>query len=282
MLPQTQNVNPSFNIQSPKIYTEAAKLVIEAGPMGISFTILNTGNCFQAVVIYSFPNKLTEAEINEELQEILNTEPLLKKQYKEKQLIWCFPESILVPPALFEKENSSEMLNLVYGDAKKTSLQHDFLYKHNLHNAYRVPRHTGQIISGSLPSVPQSHQYSLLVNRGQKEGNRLFVLFYTGSLTLMLHKEDRLQVIQHFPFHTPEDTVFHLLNVCRAFDVAPDEVRLCLSGLIDKKSNLYAAIYKYFLDISFDEIPAGYTTAEELKPYPPHFFSHLFYEAICV
>lgn len=275
-------MNPSFNIQSPRIYTEAAKLVIEAGPTGISFTILNTGNCFQAVVIYSFPNKLTEAEINEELQEILKAEPLLKNQYREKQLIWNFAESILIPPSLFDKENSNGMLNLVYGDARKTALHHDFLYRHNLHNIFRIPQHTNNLFGESLPAVPQSHQYSLLVNRIENGRDTLFVLFYTGSFTLMLCREGKLQVIQQFCFQTPEDIVFHLLNVCKSFDVLPDTLQLCLSGMVDKKSNLYAAIYKYFLHISFDEIPSGYTVAEELKTWPPHFFSNLFFQAVCV
>lgn len=282
MSPQTQKVNPSFNIQAPKIYTESAKLVIEAGSMGISFTILNTGDCFQAVVMYSFPNKLTETEVNEELQEILHTEPLLKKQYKEIHLIWCYPEAVLVPPQYFEKENSTAMLNLVFGDTGNAVLHHDFLYKHNLHNVYRVPQAASDIMENIFPAVPQSHQYSLLVDRVMKGGNELFVLFYTGTLTAMLCKEGKLQAIQNFNYNTPDDIVFHLLNICRAFEVAPETARLCLSGMVDKRSNLYAAVYKYFLDIEFDSIPAHFTIAEELKSSPPHFFSHLFYQAICV
>lgn len=282
MSPQIQNVIPSFNIQAPKIYTGSAKLVIEAGPMGILFTILNTGDCFQAVLVYSFPNKLTEAEVNEEMQETLNTDPLLKKQYREIHLIWCFPESILVPPDLFDREKSPAMLDLVFGDARKTKIAHDFLYKHNLYNVYRVPESTAAAFEAKFPSVPQTHQYSLLVDRMRKEGNELFVLFYTGSFTAMLCKEGKLQVIQNFIYNTPDDIVFHLLNVCKAFDVSPDSARLCLNGMVDKKSNLYAAIYKYFLHIEFDSTPANFTVAEELKNQPAHFFSHLFYQAICV
>jgi len=250
--------------------------------MGISFTILNTGDCFQAVQMYSFPNKLTEAEVNEEMQETLGTDPLLKRQYKEIHLIWCFPESILVPPELFDREDSQAMLNLVFGDTRETTISHDFLYKHNLYNVYRVPESMAKIFADKLPAVPQTHQYSLLVDRVRKGGNEFFVLFYTGSLTVMLCKEGNLQAIQNFIYNTPDDIIFHLLNVCKSFEVAPDSARLCLSGMVDKKSNLYAAIYKYFLHIEFDSMPANFTVAEELKSQPPHFFSHLFYQAICV
>ena len=282
MSPQIQNVNPSFNIQAPKIYTNPAQLFIEAGPMGISFVILNTGDCFQAVVMYTFPNKLTEAEVNEELEDILKGEPLMKKQYKKIHIIWTYPESILVPPDLFDRDNNAAMLNLVFGDVVKGNVQHEFLYKHNLHNTYRVPGSAAKIFEELLPSATQSHQYSLLVDQLRKGGNELFVLFYTGSLTLMLCKDDKLQVIRNFTYNTPEDIIYHLLNVCRSFDVEPEAAKLRLSGMVDKRSNLYAAVHKYFLQIEFENLPANFTVAEELKSQPPHFFSHLFYQALCV
>lgn len=275
-------MNPSFNIQAPKIYTESAELFIEAGPPGISFVVLNTGDCFQAVVAYSFPNKMNEAEVQEELEEILGTEPLLKRAFKRTHIIWTYPESILVPPELFDRDHSKEMLDLVFGDLHKGPVFHDFLYKHNLHNTHRVPQPVLDLVERRLHSSTQRHQYSLLVDRVKTGGNELFIVFYTGSLTLMLCKEDRLQLIRNFNYNTPEDVAYHLLNVCEAFEVEPGSAKLYLSGMVDKKSNLYASIYKYFLNIEFDRVPPNHTLAEELKAQPPHFFSHLFYQALCV
>ncbi len=275
-------MNPSFNLQAPKIYTESADLFIEAGPSGISFVVLNTGDCFQAVVSYSFPNKMPEAEVQEELEEILQTEPLLKRSYRRTHIIWTYPESILVPPELFDRENSKEMLGLVFGDLRHGSIFHDFLYKHNLHNTHRIPDAALQLFESRLHPSTQRHQYSLLVDRMKNGGNELFIVFYTGSMTLMLCKEGKLQLIRNFNYNTPEDVAYHLLNVCRNFDVEPASARLYLSGMVDKKSNLYAAVYKYFLNIEFDNIPVNHTVAEEIKAQPPHFFSHLFYQALCV
>lgn len=277
-----QNVNPSFNIQAPGIYTESAELFAEAGPMGISFAILNTGNCFQAVVSYPFTNKMTEAQVNEGLSEILQQESLLKQQYHKKHIFWAYPESILVPPEFLQEENAGEMLNLVYGDAKKNILKTDFLYRHNLHNLYRVPENHYLGFMGLLPYAAQSHQYSLMANRQMKGGDELFINFYSNSFTLMLYKESKLQLIQNFTYSSPDDCAYHLLHVCKNFEVRPDTVKLCISGLIDKKSNLYAGIYKYFLHIEFDSLPAGYTYAEEINDYPPHYFSNLFALAACV
>ena len=182
-----QQVNPSFNIQNTGIYTEAAQLFVEAGPMGISLVILNTGNCFQAVVTYSFYNKMNEFELTERINEILQHDELLQKQFAKTHIIWSYPESILVPPNLVDAGSNNEMLNLVYGDAQKGVIKSDFLYKHNLHNIYRIPETIVECFAGKFPYATQTHQYSLLVNREMNGADELFVVFYTNSLTLMLH-----------------------------------------------------------------------------------------------
>ena len=277
-----QHVNPSFNIQTPGIYSESAELFAEAGPMGISFVILNTGNHFQAVVTYSFSNKLNEWELNEKLKEILQNNELLQRQYKKTHIFWAYPESILVPPELINADNNNQMMNLVYGDAKKGIIKSDFLYKHNLHNIYRIPETIQDLFATKFPYATQTHKYSALVNRELNNGNDLYSIFYSNSLTLMLYKEGKLQVVQNFEYSNPEDTAYHLLNVCKSFEVQTDSVTLHISGMIDEKSNLFAAIYKYLLNIEFDSLPAGFTYAEEIKDHPPHFFSHLFALASCV
>jgi len=64
--------------------------------------------------------------------------------------------------------------------------------------------------------------------------------------------------------------------------VPADSVTVDISGMIDKKSNLFASIYKYFLHIEFDKLPGDFTYYEGIKDHPPHFFSHLFATAACV
>jgi hypothetical protein len=275
-------VNPSFDIQTSTIETETAQLFAEAGPMGISAVILGADNYFKAVVSYACSNKLNRQELTGKLQEILQTENLLTRQYAKTHIFWSFPESILVPAGLVDADKNIEMLDLVYGDLNKGITKSDFLYKHNLHNIYRVPEPVHELFMEHLPYATQTHQYSTMVNREMSEGNHLYAVFYSSSLTLMLSKQDKLQVIQNFIYDNPEDTAYHLLNVCKSFDVQPNKVTLHISGLVDEKSNLYAAIYKYFLLIEFDGLPADFSYSDEIEEHPPHFFAHLFAFASCV
>ncbi len=277
-----QHVNPSFNIQATEIDFETAQLFTEAGPMGFSLVVLAADNCFKAVVIYPFPQGINETEIADKLKEICNSESLLKKQYSRSHNFWAFTESILVPAELMNTDRNLNMLNLVFGDAKQGIIHSDFLYKHNLHNIYRIPEAVIDICSAALPVATQTHLFTALVNRDMPEGNHLFTVFYSNSLTIMLCKDGKLQVIQNFNYTHADDCVFHLLNVCKGFDVQPDSATLHINGMIDEQSGLYAAVYKYFLNIEFDKHPEGYSYDDEIKNHPPHFFSHLFALASCV
>ena len=279
---EMQHVNPSFNIQAPGIDFETAQLFAEAGPMGVSLIILDADNCFKAIVTYAFASGLSDAELAENIKFVCSSENLLQKQYNKTHIFWSFTESILVPAELMNADRNVNMLNLVFGDARQGIIHSDFLYKHNLHNVYRLPDAVADIFAGHLPISTQTHFFSALVNRDMPAGNHLFTVFYNSSLTIVLCKEGKLQVVQNFTYSNADDCVFHLLNVCKGFEVEPDSATLHINGMIDEKSGLYAAIYKYFLNIAFDTLPDDYTYADEIKNHPAHFFSHLFALASCV
>ena len=277
-----KHVNPSFSIQAPKINFGAAQLFAEAGPTGVSLVVLDTDNYFKAVVTYALATGLNDNELTEKLKEIFKSENLLQKQYHKTHIFWSFPESILVPAELMNADRNLNMLNLVFGDAKQGIIRSDFLYKHNLHNVYRIPEAVIDTFSTYLPVATQTHLFSTIVNRNLPQGNHLFTVFYSNSITIMLSREGKLQVVQNFIYNNPADCVFHLLNVCKGFDVQLDSAILHINGMIDVKSGLYEAIYKYFLNIAFDTLPEGYTYHETIKVHPQHFFSHLFGLASCV
>jgi Protein of unknown function (DUF3822) len=272
----------SFNIQAPVTDSSASQLFIEAGPMGISIFVLDADNCFRNVLVYSFPAEMNAGDFTKEMKRIVMTEDLLQKQYRRIDIFWAFPESILVPPEFMDRDTNSEMLDLVYGDANRGEVKNDFLYKHNLHNVYRVPSGIAEIFRSHFASAGQTHQYSLLVDRKKEGEYELHAIFYTNSFTVMLRKDGNLQVVQNFMYGNPADAAYHLLNVCHGFGVAPALVTLHISGLVDERSNLYAAVYNYFLNIRFDELPGSFEYHDEIKAHPHHFFSHLFDMAACV
>ena len=258
-------MNPTFNIVSTGIDTDTSHLLIEAGPAGISFVAEDANGHFPTLIVYAFPFDMNAIGLAKELEEILQKEPLLQKQFKKTDIVWAFPEAILVPNEYMNQDHAGDMLNLVYGDLNAGEMRSDFMFKHNLHCAYRVPQPVADVMSRHFLYANQTHQYSLLPELCAIDGEQLYVIFYNNRLTAMLHKEGSLQVIQSLLYQSPEDAAYHLLNICQSFDMAIDKLLLKFCGMIDEQSNLYTALYKYFINIQFVGMKGDLLTDERIK-----------------
>ena len=280
---ENHTVNPSFNITTVNASALPTHLFINAGRQGISFVELEKeSNTFISVIVYHFAKQPSGEGIAAELNNIFATTFFLQKNFRKVDIIWCFNESILVPSEFFEKNVANEMLDMVYGDAVNGVIKNQLILKHNVYNTYKIPAVIENNIIIKFPHLHQSHQAALLIDFDAEEKDLLYCKFYTDSLTVLLRKNGQLQVIQNFEFTTPEDAVYHLLNVCQSFETDATQTSLTVSGMIDGTSNLYNELYKYFTAINFSSMPDSFNYTDEIKNYPAHYFSHLFATAACV
>ena len=276
-------MNPSFAIRPAVATNTETHLLIEAGPAGISFVVADADHFFSALVSYAFPIDLNNEKLGLIIDGIIQNEALIKRQFKKTDIVWTFPEALLVPNEWMNPAaDGRDMLDLIHGDLNHGEAKSAFMFKHNLHTVYRIPAAVAEVFAKHFLFASQSHQYAVLPDLIANEPNQLYVIFYNNRLTAMLHKENKLQAIQSFSFQNPEDAAFHLLDICRAFDVGPNDVVVKYSGMIEEKSNLFAMVYKYFLTIRSANAPENVAMDEAIKKYPPHFFSHLFATALCV
>lgn len=275
-------MNPSFNIRSADIDSSSSHLFIEAGPAAVSLAVLDDKNCFTAVVVYALQAGDT-GSLAGQLQEILHDESLLQLNYRKTAVIWNFRESSIIPNDWTNRTDNKDLLNLVYGPSDSSATKSDFLFRLNLHNIYRVPESIDTLFRNKFLFASHTHQYSLLPEvAGKEPGDRLWVSFGGGCLTAVLLKDGRFQLVQQFRYSGADDAAYFLLNTCERFGMDPSEVQLQLCGMIDPDSNLYIGIYKYFLNISWFELPDSFDYCAEIREQPAHFFSPLFATAACV
>jgi Protein of unknown function (DUF3822) len=280
---ENQTVNPSFNITTTNTPTDKPILFVQAGSQGISFVQLDTGsNTFTSVKVYHFLKSLTDSAIAEEINTILSAEDLMQQHFKKIYVTWCFDENILVPHEYFDSSNAGKMLELVYGDAMQTAVQNEPVPAHNLHTIYIIPVVVKNVFNTWFPFSIQTHQSSLLINIEKEKKDFTYCNFYHNYFTTVLRKKGQLQAIQNFEFNTPEDAIYHLLNICQSFETDATQAILTVSGMVDADSNLYTELHKYFLQINFADLPDNFKYTDEIKNYPVHYFSHLFATAICV
>ena len=280
---ENQTVTPSFNISPPHNPSIKPYLLVQAGKQGISLIALDAdSNTFITVQVYHFAKHLSYSNIAEEINILLSADNLLQQHFKKIFITWCFDENILIPQQYFDSSTAAAMLQLVYGDASACTVQTELVLTQNLYVAYNIPAVVKSVFNNWFPFAIQTHQAAALINIDKEQKDVLYCNFYPNHLTVLLRRGGQLQVIQNFEYNTPEDAVYHLLNVCQSFETAAIQTGLTVSGTIDADSSLYTELHKYFLEITFTKLPDNFSYTAAINNYPPHYFSHLFAIASCV
>ncbi len=272
----------TFKIGIPESLSNDARLLIEISQHGISYLIIDNGNECAALHSLHFSPGSTIDKAAEELKRLVSEEPILQEDFKNTTVVYAHAQSVLVPSDLLQEQEKKQMLELVCGDVSDAFIRTDFLFRQYTHNIYPVPRQVDAVVTYLFSSPVSTHLYSLLPDMYQGAGNHLHCIFNPSSFTAMLVKEGKLQAIQTFSFKAPEDVAYYLLQLCEAFETDVNETTLHLNGMIDKLSNLYAELYKYFLNIEFASLPDQFIYPGDINNYPSHYFSHLFAAASCV
>lgn len=275
-------MDPKFNIQVAGANTNNNSLFVQLSFSAASFITIGDGNKITSVVSYDFPSGINELTLVSFLKEIFATNTFLQNDFKKVDVIIAFAMSLLVPYEFHNNTANKAMFELVYGDRQDNVLKNDLRFQHDLCNIYEVPRLVNSIVSTKFPSATFTHQYSLLPDVIEANGNHLYAIFGEHDVTAMLLKDGKLQLIQNFKYKAPEDVTYYLLGFCENFDVNIHETILHLNGNIEIDSPIYKEIDAYFLQIDFSVLPEAFSYSQEIKQYPLHFFSHLFATALCV
>lgn len=275
-------MNSAFNIATSVTDTTECSLFIEIGSYGISYWALKADNeCF-ALSIYHFKENASPHTVAGYLKDIVADQDLLQQKFKKINIIYAFPECLLVPGSFMVSANEDKMLNLVYGEESDSETKTDFINQLNLHSIYRIPKQGIELIAQVLSSpVKQYHLYTLLAAAANNGANQLYCIFGTAHFIVKLIKNGSLQIIQQFIYKTPEDVAYYLLSICSQFEVPLPETAVMLHGMIDEDSRLYDELKKYLPILQFAGLPTSFTY-DGMEKYPPHYFSHLFEIAACV
>jgi hypothetical protein len=153
-----------------------------------------------------------------------------------------------------------------------------------VYNAYNVPVSLHELLSRSFATGNFWHVYSVILKNkiDQQEGGKLIIDFKTDSFSIVVIKNNSILLAQIFAYSQPADILYWLLKICREFSLPQNEVKLLISGLIDRRSAMYKNLDQYFLNIEFASIANGVKLSNPFHEYPIHFFSSLYKLAACV
>ena len=271
----------AFKILPQLQQEEPYHLIVEVGWDAVSLVYFTHHPlCIQALYIFHVAKENSALQLVEELKEVFENESL--PNYTDCHICYNFKEFTLVPTAYFDENHLEDMLGLLHGKNNGCSCFAEKIQALDLVVAYRVDNKIESFLLQQFPGAVTHHSLALQLPFVGKQSHGIFCTVYQHSIKVILCKDGLLQIARFFEYTTPADVAYHLLNVCSQHDYSPESGRLVLSGFIDHKSNLYDELYRYFLNIEFDQGHEAVQCSQAVSQYPVHFFSPLTLLASCV
>ena len=194
--------------------------------------------------------------------------------YKRIQVCYDRPQSILIPTPAYREEDTRSMLETSYGITGYDMVFTDRILSWQMNNSYAVPKEIHQWVTDNFSRADIFHQYSVAIKNIEvaTEEAHFMLEFRPDDFSLIICKGADLVLAQSYLYTSPPDVIYYLLKACMAVGVTPENIRLSLSGMIDRQSILYRELYQYFIAIEFKQ-PTWSTVQGHV--YPAHFFTSL-------
>jgi hypothetical protein len=207
----------------------------------------------------------------------------LQRSFYQAIVSYYMPGNMLIPSRFYNYENTFEQLQTMY-DKTGNVMVAESVPQWQLYNAYYVPSGLHSFISKRFTTGSSWHVYStLLQNKIEQDDNgSLLVDFKTDSFSVVVTKANELLLAQIFSYSRGEDVLYQLLKICKLLSLSQTDVKLLLSGLIERRSAVFEELYMYFIHIEFASPANDIRLSEAFAEYPVHFFSSLYKLAACV
>lgn len=280
-------IRPAFgfsNENTASAIEGAAKLCIEVGQFHVALTISNVyGDLVSHFDLYTAKQKIDAAF----LQSVLTSEKLEGVQFSEVIFVHNQKEMVLVPSSLYKQELDAVLMDTIHGDLMAYSIAVDDVHQWELHIVFGLSTEMLELVLHQYPQARQV-QYMSACLKGifrtlTEDVNQWIKLYVLPScINLVVLKGEQLQIAKSFYYETPEDIIFHLLNVVDKYDLDVSQVTVEVSGLLDLSSATWKELGKYFLNISMEKCPSFSGENATNTDLPSHYFTPFLLVPRCV
>lgn len=274
-------MTPVFKIgHSEDLNASQANLLMEIGETHCCFAITDHADQMMVQSVYY---AVDGNDRDDMLKKILQMHPELGRSFRQTVIGYYMRENILIPSKLYHFEETKKLLQTLYEKEQNTTIS-ESVSEWQLYNAYNVPVSLHESLSRSFATGNFWHVYSVTLKNkiDQHEAGKLIIDFKTDSFSVVVVKNNSILLAQIFAYAKPADILYWLLKICKEYSLSQNEVKLLISGLIDKSSAMYKDLNQYFLNIEFASIVNGVKLSNPFHVYPIHFFSSLYKLAACV
>lgn len=271
----------SFNNTDKLDLLNPLNLIMEIGEYGASIAWYDKETLsINGIKLYQFKHN-NGGEIAGHLAEIFK-ENLIKD--KNITIFLDFKESMIIPEKFYNIETNPDALNILFGkkDGVVKSEKLSFSNSSNSEvafNVYRIEPVINSVINAYYPNSIIYHSSSKQIEKAEMG---LTAYIFNNVIKLLLKDEEGLKIVKYFNYKTPLDAAFVLLEVCKNYKISPETIQLNLNGMIDKESNLFKEIEKYFMNVNFASPEPDVIFNLQNDEDANHYFSNLTQLIKCV
>lgn len=265
MTDQIQLRVADFDATKAKTY----ELYLEIGSNHFNYAVIDPQNQSVKTIAYK-PSNIYNGVYDD----------LLKSHFAKTKISLTTQKFTFVPTELVHESATENFIKYI-GASENEEICTQVLADAGITIIYALPKLQLDKIGSYFPNAeiyPQISPFYKGINFGfsQISTSQLFINFRDGLAELIIFNHREFQFYNIFEFQNEEELIYFVLLSAQENNIKPASATLKLSGIIDKESEIFNRLIKYFPHTEVtdqDSLPLFYQGLEE--PALPRFFSLL-------
>jgi len=235
-------------------------LSLQINRSSLDYTVYDpTKNRFTVLESFKFAGIENNDQLATELNSILKEREWLGKKFKQVNLIFSHPASTLIPKALFDEKEKLLFMDFNRPVEEGYTLEYNVLRNTDAVNLFNLHSKIFDKVILTWPDLAVYHSStvlieSLLINfKNKVRDNTLFVNLHQDYFDVVYLKGGKLFFHNTFQYKSKEDFIYFLLAGIEQLKLNPEDVKVILSGDIDRNSIYYEMVYQYIRNSEFIE-----------------------------
>lgn len=247
------------------------KLAIQVSLNGLSFatfdTLTNQPLVFQKITFGTFEKNIPMEEL---FSNVFIKYPELNSSYDEVVVIHANNLATFVPSALFDEEYLGSYLQFNTKVFETDFYAFDQLEKHEINTVYIPYVNMNNYFIDRFGAFDYKHAYTILIEKllaisKNNEERKMYVHVSDTQFEIVVIHNQKLELINSFEYHTPEDFIYYILFTAEQLQLNPEYFKLELLGMVNEESPLFQMAYKYVRNTVLMEINSYFNSFSEAE-----------------
>jgi hypothetical protein len=263
------------SLQHQQSINNTSKLTVEIGINHIVLIVKDEAT-IQAFELYELKDENGDWE--KIIDVTANQSKIIGKKYADTTVFLNTVEALIVPAEKFRNESIEPYLSAVYGNSEDARCEADVVHiPTKPANIYRISSKLDAAAKSCFGLFNYKHTYTKILENLLSADKMLMemlkVQFYPKHMTVTVVYGNKLMLMQSYPYSSPEDIIYYLLNIVQEFSLNVNSTPVEVSGMLDINSRHFELMENVFGRLSLETIQSDGIFHEHLNISNAHIYS---------